>query len=310
MNPLLLLIDNDPVQSKVKRITLEKYFTIDVVKTSFDAKLRIKKLAKKQRLYSLVVIDLLPIHEAYVDILALFDQSYQGQVPPFFIATHIEYLDHYIKQQPFFMMDIVVKPNAIRHIEMRVFSLLSDLKAARYQVEQLALDDVTLQKNNAFFLVHAKRCWEDCLKTTQPVTLITLNIDYFQLLVNCHGQEHAQYVLKIVSIIMQSLIYRQNDISILSRRDDFYMFLPGCNEMGAKFKIKCINDMVAQALIEHNASPISPFISVSSASITQVPKQVDELDVFFDLSRARLELAKSARDQILSFDTIKQNQSE
>ena len=79
---------------------------------------------------------------------------------------------------------------------------------------------------------------------------------------------------------------------------------------GAKLKIKRINDMVAQELIEDDTFPISPFISVSSAAITQVPKQVDELDVFIHLSRARLELAKSARDQILSFATSKQNQSE
>ena len=47
MKPRLLLIDNDPVQSKVKRLTLEKFFTVDVIKTSFEARLRIKKLAKK-----------------------------------------------------------------------------------------------------------------------------------------------------------------------------------------------------------------------------------------------------------------------
>ena len=309
MNPLLLLVDNDPVQSKVKRLTLKKYFMIDVVKTSFEARLKIKILAKKQLFYNLIMIDLLPIRQASVDIADLFDDAYSGQIPLFFIATHIEHLDHYIKQQPFFTMDVVVKPIAIRHIEMRVFALLSELKAARYYIEQLALDDDTMHQNNVFFMQHTKRCWAECLRLEKPVTLIVLNIDYFQLLVNCHGQHHAQYVLKVVSTIMQSLIYRQNDLSLLSRRDDFYMFLPGCNEVGAKLKMKRINDMIAQALIEHDASPISPFVSVSSSFITQVPKQIDELDVFIDLSRARLELAKTARDQLLSYDNTKQNRN-
>ncbi|MCP3427498.1 GGDEF domain-containing protein [Opacimonas viscosa] len=307
MKPRLLLIDNDPVQSKVKRLTLEKFFTVDVIKTSFEARLRIKKLAKKNVFYHLIIIDLLPIRESSVDIKSLFDESYTGQIPPFFIATHIEHLDHYIKQQAFYKMDVVLKPIAVRHIEMRVFALLSELKAARYHIEQLALDDATLQKNNMFFLQHTKLCWAECLRLEQPVSLIALNIDYFQLLVNCHGQQHAQCVLKIISTIMQSLIYRHNDITLLARRDDFYMFLPGCNEVGAKLKMNRINDMIAQALIEHEASPISPFVSVSSSYITQIPKQIDELDVFIDLSRARLELAKTARDQLLSYDNAKQN---
>ena len=83
MKPRLLQIDNDPVQSKVKRLMLEKFFTVDIIKTSFEARLRIKKLAAKNVFYHLIIIDLLPIRESSVDIKSLFDESYTGQIPPF-----------------------------------------------------------------------------------------------------------------------------------------------------------------------------------------------------------------------------------
>jgi len=76
--------------------------------------------------------------------------------------------------------------------------------------------------------------------------------------------------------------------------------LPGCSELGTKHNIALINKFVVQALMPHDISPVSPFVSVSTGFITQKPNTIDEIQIFFDLARARLDQSKTLRDQAIA----------
>jgi diguanylate cyclase (GGDEF)-like protein len=304
MKSHLLLIDNDPIQAKVKRSTLLKYFDVDLCTNLAIAKQHIEQRTNSginayHKPYELVIIDLLPIRQKTIDLHELYKNILPEQYPPLFVATHQEHLNQYIKQLPYFTLDIVLKPIAIKHIELRVNALLSDRKAARYCMHNMVFDDATQRQNMSFFLQHLSKCWMECMRAQKPISLLVLNIDYFALLERCHGKEHAIYVLQVLTVILQSVVFRQDDVSVLSRRDDFYVLLPACSEKGAQLKMKRINQMVAMALVKHDISPISPYISVSIASVTHIPKALSEISVFVDLARARLGLAKQARDSAL-----------
>lgn len=296
----LLLIDNDPVQSKVKSFALSKHFDIVRVKNTKDAKTALLIAQKQDSPFDLILIDMLQLGESYIDVNDLLKNVDYMNQPHIFVITIIDTLQQYIEQMPLHKMDVVLKPIWSKNLLQRIESHISDYKPARLKTNPFVLDDANAQKDFNFFMQHLSKTWIDCIRADEPVTLIALNIDYFQLLKAHAGNNTICHYLRMMMSILHSIIYRQNDLVVRSRRDDFYILLPGCSEFGAKHKIALINKFVVQALMPHDISPVSPFVSVSTGFITQKPNTIDEIQIFFDLARARLDQSKTLRDQIIA----------
>lgn len=292
----LLLIDNDPVQYKVKSFALSKQFTITRVKTTKEAKAALVRAQKKSEPFSIVLIDLIPLGDAYVDISELFARMDYEEQPDVFVISAIDNLSDYIAQMPSHNLDVVLKPISTKNLLQRLQTHISDRKPARLKTDPFVLDDMSAQKDYKFFVQHLSKTWIDCIRADEPVTLIAMNIDYFQLLKAHAGNDTVCHYLRTMTSILHAIIYRQNDMAVRSRRDDFYILLPGCSELGAKQKISQLNNFVVQALLPHDISPLSPFLSVSTGFITQKPNTLDEIQVFMDLAKARLDQSKTLRD--------------
>ena len=296
----LLLIDNDPVQSKVKSFALSKHFDIVRVKNTKDAKTALLIAQKQDSPFDLILIDMLQLGESYIDVNDLLKNVDYMNQPHIFVITIIDTLQQYIEQMPLHKMDVVLKPISSKNLLQRIESHISDYKPARLKTNPFVLDDISAQKDFNLFMQHLSKSWIECIRADEPITLIALNIDYFQLLKAHAGNNTICHYLRMMMSILHSIIYRQNDLVVRSRRDDFYILLPGCSEFGAKHKIALINKFVVQALMPHDISPVSPFVSVSTGFITQKPNTIDEIQIFFDLARARLDQSKTLRDQIIA----------
>ena len=296
----LLLIDNDPVQSKVKSFALSKHFDIVRVKNTKDAKTALLIAQKQDSPFDLILIDMLQLGESYIDVNDLLKNVDYMNQPHIFVITIIDTLQQYIEQMPSHKMDVVLKPISSKNLLQRIESHISDYKPARLKTNPFVLDDASAQKDFNFFMQHLSKSWIECIRADEHITLIALNIDYFQLLKAHAGNNTICHYLRMMMSILHSIIYRQNDLVVRSRRDDFYILLPGCSEFGAKHKIALINKFVVQALMPHDISPVSPFVSVSTGFITQKPNTIDEIQIFFDLARARLDQSKTLRDQAIA----------
>ena len=296
----LLLIDNDPVQSKVKTLALSKHFDIVRVKNTKDAKTALLLAQKHDSPFDLILIDMLQLGESYIDVNDLLKNVHYMNQPHIFVMTIIDTLQQYIEQMPLHKMDVVLKPISSKNLLQRIESHISDHKPARLKTNPFVLDDASAQKDFNFFMQHLSKSWIECIRADESITLIALNIDYFQLLKAHAGNNTICHYLRMMMSILHSIIYRQNDLVVRSRRDDFYILLLGCSEFGAKHKIALINKFVVQALMPHDISPVSPFVSVSTGFITQKPNTIDEIQIFYDLARARLDLSKTLRDQAIA----------
>ncbi|MDG1121170.1 MAG: diguanylate cyclase [Glaciecola sp.] len=296
----LLLIDNDPVQSKVKSFALSKHFDIVRVKNTKDAQSALLLAQKQDSPFDLILIDMLQLGESYIDVNDLLKNIHYMNQPHIFVMSVIDTLQQYIEQMPLHKMDVVLKPISSKNLLQRIESHISDHKPARLKTNPFVLDDDSAQKDFHFFMQHLSKSWIECIRADEPVTLIALNIDYFQLLKAHAGNNMICHYLRMMMSILHSTIYRQNDLVVRSRRDDFYILLPGCSEIGAKHKIALINKFVVQALMPHDISPLSPFVSVSTGFITQKPNTMDEIQIFFDLARARLDQSKTLRDMAIT----------
>lgn len=292
----LLLIDNDPVQYKVKCFSLSSHFSIVRVKNTKDAKTALVLAQHQNRPFYLILIDMLQLGESYIDVNDLLKNIHYVNQPHVVVLTIIDTLQQYIEQMPLHKMDVILKPISNKNLLQRIESHISEEKPARLKTNPFVLDDDIAQKDFNFFMQHLSKTWIDCIRADELVTLIALNIDYFQLLKAHAGNNTISHYLRMMMSILHSTIYRQNDMVVRSRRDDFYILLPGCSEYGAKHKISLINKFVVQALMPHDISPLSPFASVSTGFITQKPNTIDETQIFFDLARSRLDQSKTLRD--------------
>lgn len=86
MKSHLLLIDNDPIQAKVKRSTLLKYFDVDLCTNLAIAKQHIEQRTNSginayHKPYELVIIDLLPIRQKTIDLHELYQNILPEQYP-------------------------------------------------------------------------------------------------------------------------------------------------------------------------------------------------------------------------------------
>lgn len=295
----LLLIDNDPVQYKVKTLALKSMFSIERVKNTDSAKQALLKAQQNQQPFDLILIDMIPIRESYIDINTLLSDLPYDYIPFIFVISMMETLQRYIEQMPNHNMDVVLKPISTKHMIQRIEADLSDRKPARLNTHPFMLDDSIAQQDFQYFMQHLSKSWIECIRANEPVTLIALNIDYFQLLKAHSGNDTVYHYIRVMMSIFHSIIYRQDDMVVRSRRDDFYILLPGCNEIGAKQKIALINKFIVQALMPHDISPVSPFVSVSSGYITQTPNTLEEIQIFFDLAKSRLDQVKTLRDMAL-----------
>ena len=225
----LLLIDNDPVQSKVKTFALSKHFDIVRVKNTKDAKTALLLAQKHDSPFDLILIDMLQFGESYIDVNVLLKNVHYMNQPHIFVMTIIDTLQQYIEQMPLHKMDVVLKPISSKNLLQRIESHISDHKPARLKTNPFVLDDASAQKDFNFFMQHLSKSWIECIRADEPITLIALNIDYFQLLKAHAGNNTICHYLRMMMSILHSIIYRQNDLVVRSRRDDFYILLPGCS---------------------------------------------------------------------------------
>lgn len=302
MKPRLLLIDNDPVQSKLKQNSFNNVFDVVLAKGSKDLPQHVHADTEP---FHVIVLDLMPIRERFIDLTQYLMHLEFEQIPPIFILSHTDVAEQYIRQMSAYpMCDIVIKPVSLTYIEQRVNALIMAEKPPRYNIDSFSMDDAVAMHNTQYFMQHLSRCWLDCIRAEQSITLLYCNIDYFALMQAYHGKDHSHYVLRMVQVIMQSLILRKNDMAVRARRDDFYIVLPACDEYGVQHKLKQLKTLLNEALIANDVSPLSPFLSISVGHVTQTPQTLEEVNIFVDLAKARLNKAKEDRDRLLSNPNI------
>ncbi len=297
MKPRLLLIDNDPVQSKLKRICFSKIYDVVLVQGSKELSKYLNPTAEP---FQVIVLDLMPIRERFIDLTAFVSYLKFNQIPPVFIVSHGDVVERYIRQITAYpMCEVVIKPLSLAFIEQRLNALVSEEKPPRYSIKPLSMDDSVAMHNMQIFMQHLSRCWLECIQANEPITLLYCNIDYFALMQSFHGKDHASYAIRTVQVMLQSIVQHKNDMAVRARRDDFYVVFTSCDEHGFYQKLKRLKIMLNEALINNHVSPLSPFLSISVGHVTQIPRSLEQLNIYVELAKARLNKAKVDRDTAL-----------
>ncbi|MCI5106504.1 MAG: GGDEF domain-containing protein [Pseudomonadales bacterium] len=157
--------------------------------------------------------------------------------------------------------------------------------------ENAVFDPVTTILNHRSFMEVGQRILGVALRYSQPVTLLSIEVENMDEVVKKHGYKIANEMLKHFSLVTTDR-RRHEDILARSGQNRFIMLLPGVDEEGAGVVSTKIRNSLSSAAFEYRGESID--VQVSIAPITC---REEDLDLQQMLQEGEVELFR-LRNQI------------
>lgn len=147
-----------------------------------------------------------------------------------------------------------------------------DLKEANEQLIWLSmLDGLTGIANRRMFDLNIKKEWRRAMRDQTPLSLILLDVDFFKGYNDTYGHLQGDQCLIRVASSLQQQVHRPSDLAARYGGEEFVLVLPNTSAEGAMLLAERVRSAVQALAIEHRASQVSPFVSISLGVVTTVP---------------------------------------
>ena len=181
-----------------------------------------------------------------------------------------------------FMFDISER----KKTEQKLLDLQKELEALSFK------DGLTGVANRRMFDSIMEMEWAHARHSSQPLSLIMLDIDYFKQYNDHYGHIQGDQCLKQIGQVLTSAATRSRDFIARFGGEEFVLILPETDEAAAaKIAERCRN-LLFKEQIPHENSPVSQILSVSIGVGTVVPTHADEPVAFIEAVDRRLYQAK------------------
>ena len=145
--------------------------------------------------------------------------------------------------------------------------VLRNLEAARAQLDVLATrDELTGVHNRRHFLVCADREWERCRRYDMSAALLMIDVDLFKRVNDTHGHLAGDLMLREIARATGDTL-RQPDLLGRFGGEEFIVFLPHADPLGALDAAERIRDRVAQLSLEWKGQTVRATVSVGVAAL-------------------------------------------
>lgn len=145
--------------------------------------------------------------------------------------------------------------------------MLVDLEAARAQLDVLATrDELTGVYNRRQFLVLADREWARCRRYDMGAAMLMLDVDHFKRVNDLHGHLAGDLMLReIARAAVETL--RHADCLGRFGGEEFIVFLPHTDTLGALDVAERIRERVAAIKLEWRGQQVSTTVSLGVAAL-------------------------------------------
>ena len=192
-----------------------------------------------------------------------------------------------------FMFDITER----KHAEDRILQLQKELETLSYT------DPLTGIANRRMFDRILDVEWSKARATGEPVSLVSLDIDFFKQYNDSYGHPQGDLCLIEVAGLLGDTAARTRDLCARLGGEEFVMLLPATHEAAAHGIALRFMRLLARAAIPHRNSKVADVVTVSIGVATIVPRAQDQPGVLADLADARLYRAKTGgRNRIIAAD--------
>jgi diguanylate cyclase (GGDEF)-like protein/PAS domain S-box-containing protein len=181
-----------------------------------------------------------------------------------------------------FMFDISER----KKTEDKVLALQKELEALSFK------DGLTGVANRRMFDSIMEVEWANARRTSQPLSMIMLDIDFFKQYNDHYGHVQGDSCLKLVGQVLSSAATRARDFVARFGGEEFVLVLPETDEKSAAKIAERCRSLLFKEQIAHEKSSASQILTVSLGVGTIIPTHGDEPIGFIEEVDRRLYLAK------------------
>lgn len=175
-----------------------------------------------------------------------------------------------------------------------------ELEELKNKFEMLSnLDGLTGIPNRRRFDVVFEHEWLRARREQEPLSLLMLDIDFFKKYNDSYGHVQGDTCLRAVAAAVKSALHRPADLAARYGGEEFALLLPNTEAQGAMAIAKQLKEGVAALQIEHYASEISPYVTVSiGGSCAVANTSMEARDLLDAADKALYDAKASGRNTI------------
>ena len=235
------------------------------------------------------------------ECLDLFSQGAQGGARPGAREVLIRQRDGILRA-----MDFTLTP---MHAEQPLFvALLHDIthhKQSENALQRAAMvDPLTKIANRRHFDAFLDKEWQRALRSSQPLSLIVLDVDHFKRYNDSRGHAAGDACLQQVAMALQSHALRATDLAARYGGEEFVLLFGETGFEAACALAETIRAHIEALNIPNPGSTTSPWVTASLGVATIVPTQIDDIkDFFVQADRAMYAVKAAGRNGLRAVKT-------
>ncbi|MEM6597777.1 MAG: diguanylate cyclase [Cyanobacteria bacterium P01_D01_bin.36] len=162
------------------------------------------------------------------------------------------------------------------------------------------IDELTQLANRRSFQEHLAEEWQRALRSHTQISLILCDVDYFKLYNDSYGHPQGDECLRQVSRAIGQAVRRPDDLAARYGGEEFVILLPNTDPEGAQQVAKDAAANVRALALEHKASKVSDYVSISLGVTTVSPKEGIAVSTLVDTADLGLyEAKRRGRNQMV-----------
>jgi len=197
-------------------------------------------------------------------------------------VVHVVRKDGEVESLVGFMFDISER----KRIEEEVQRLQHELEALSFR------DGLTDVSNRRMFDQVMEREWFSAYRSSQPLSLILLDIDFFKQFNDHYGHLAGDECLKRVANLLDGAASRPRDFVARYGGEEFVLVLPETEADAAAVVAERCRELILGDMIPHEYSEVGPYLSISLGVSTITPTDRDSMTHFISTADQALSRAK------------------
>lgn len=178
-----------------------------------------------------------------------------------------------------------------RALETQLGEVTAQLQVAREQLDHQAyIDSLTGLYNRQMFEQRLHEEWKRSQRHAVPLSLVIADLDFFKPYNDNYGKQKSDECLRAIANSLATV--RAGDLVARYGGEEFVILLPVTFAEGALALAEHFRERVAALKIEHKASLIAPYVTVSIGVGTLLPQDPNSAQQLVEMTFKALREAK------------------
>ena len=185
-------------------------------------------------------------------------------------------------------------------VEQESFKVARLLDAAYQKLQHVSFrDGLTEIANRRRFDEFIDLEWRRGLRTSMPMSLIMIDIDFFKAHNDTYGHQGGDECLKRVASCLAGAMHRPGDLAARYGGEEFVVVLANTNRAGAAAVAEALRVRIESLEIPHSGSRVSDWVTISLGVATMVPLQdTSPAELIAAADRALYQAKREGRNQV------------